>query len=68
MISSAVSLSTASAISLNLPDALAKTLTLPANPEEGVEPMTRRLVEIAKVKPTPPKYPRPSAKIAKQPL
>ena len=46
----------------------AKTLTLPANPEEGVEPMTRRLVEIAKVKPTPPKYPRPSAKIAKQPL
>ncbi len=46
----------------------AKTLTLPAAPEEGVEPMARRLVEIAKVAPTPPKYPRPSAKIAKQPL
>lgn len=46
----------------------AKTLTLPENPEEGIEPMTRRLVEIAKVKPTPPKYPRPSAKIAKQSL
>jgi 16S rRNA (guanine527-N7)-methyltransferase len=46
----------------------AKTLTLPATPEAGVEPMTRRLVEIAKVAPTPPKYPRPSAKIAKQPL
>ncbi len=46
----------------------AKTLTLPAQPEEGVEPMNRRLVEIAKVAPTPPKYPRPSAKIAKQSL
>ena len=46
----------------------AQTLTLSAQPEEGVEPMTRRLVEIAKVKPTPPKYPRQSAKIAKQPL
>ena len=46
----------------------AKTFTLPARPEEGVEPMTRRLVEIAKVAPTPPKYPRPSAKIAKNPL
>ena len=46
----------------------AKTLTLPESPEEGIEPMTRRLVEIAKVAPTPAKYPRPSAKIAKQPL
>jgi 16S rRNA (guanine527-N7)-methyltransferase len=46
----------------------AKTLTLPETPEEGVEPMTRRLVEIAKVKPTPKTYPRQSAKIAKQPL
>ncbi len=46
----------------------AKTLTLPANPEEGIEPMTRRLVEIAKVAPTPAKYPRLSAKIAKNPL
>lgn len=46
----------------------AKTLTLPESPEEGIEPMTRRLVEIAKVALTPAKYPRPSAKIAKQPL
>ena len=46
----------------------AKTLTLPETPEEGVEPMARRLVEIAKVKPTPKAYPRQSAKIAKQPL
>ncbi len=46
----------------------AKTLTLPQTPEEGIEPMTRRLVEIAKIAPTPPKYPRQSAKIAKQPL
>ena len=46
----------------------AKTLTLPAQPEDGVESMTRRLVEIAKVAPTPAKYPRSSAKIAKQPL
>ncbi len=46
----------------------ARTLTLPNTLEEGVEPMTRRLVEIAKIAQTPPKYPRPSAKIAKQPL
>ncbi len=47
---------------------VAQTLTLPQSPEEGVEPMTRRLVEIVKIAPTPPKYPRQSAKIAKQPL
>lgn len=46
----------------------ATTLMLPNAPEQGVEPMERRLVEIAKVAHTPPKYPRPSAKIAKQPL
>ncbi len=46
----------------------ARTLTLPAVPEEGIEPMTRRLVEIQKVSHTPQKYPRQSAKIAKQPL
>ncbi len=46
----------------------ARTLTLPAVPEPGVEPMMRRLVRIQKVSPTPSKYPRPSAKIAKQPL
>lgn len=46
----------------------AEALILPSTPENGVEPMERRLVEIAKVAHTPPKYPRPSAKIAKQPL
>lgn len=46
----------------------ASTLTLPATPQEGVEPMERRLVKVEKVSPTPPKYPRPPAKIAKQPL
>ena len=43
-------------------------LTLPAQPEEGVEPMERRLLHIDKVRHTPPAYPRPSAKIAKRPL
>ncbi len=46
----------------------ARTLTLPATPEPDVEPMTRRLVRIQKTSHTPPKYPRQSAKIAKQPL
>lgn len=48
--------------------ASAVTLTLPAQPEEGVEPMERRLLRIDKVRPTPPAYPRPSAKIVKAPL
>ena len=42
--------------------------TLPKEPLTGIEPMERRLVQIDKVRPTPPTYPRPSAKIAKQPL
>ena len=42
--------------------------TLPKEPLTGIEPMERRLVQIDKVRPTPPAYPRPSAKIAKQPL
>ena len=42
--------------------------TLPKEPVEGIEPMERRLVQIDKVRPTPPAYPRPSAKIAKRPL
>ncbi len=46
----------------------ARTLTLPATPEAGIEPMTRRLVQIRKITPTPSTYPRQSAKIAKQPL
>ena len=46
----------------------AATLILPANAEEGVEPMERRLLHIDKVRPTPSAYPRQSAKIAKKPL
>lgn len=41
------------------------TFTLEA---EGVEPMERQLIRIDKTRPTPPSYPRPSAKIAKRPL
>lgn len=43
-------------------------ITLPAEPEPGVEPMERRLLHIDKVRHTPASYPRPSAKIAKRPL
>ncbi len=46
----------------------ATSLTLPAQPVEGLEPMERLLLHIDKVRPTPPTYPRPSAKIAKRPL
>ena len=46
----------------------ADTLILPAQAEEGVEPMERLLLQVDKVRPTPPAYPRPSAKIAKKPL
>ncbi len=42
--------------------------TLPAHAEVGVEPMERRLLRVDKVRSTPPAYPRPSAKISKQPL
>lgn len=35
---------------------------------DGSEPAERRLLRIDKRRPTPAKYPRPSAKIAKQPL
>lgn len=43
-------------------------LTLPAQPKDGVEPLERRLFVIEKVRPTPPAYPRPTAKIKKAPL
>lgn len=43
-------------------------LTLPPQAEEGMEPMERLLLQVDKVRPTPPAYPRPSAKIAKKPL
>ena len=44
-----------------------KALTLPALPD-GEPGGERRILVIDKIAPTPPKYPRPSAKIAKQPL
>lgn len=39
----------------------------PVSAAEG-EPMQRCLLRIDKIRPTPPKYPRPAVKIAKQPL
>ncbi len=48
--------------------AAVQRLTLPAHPEAGVEPMERRLLQVDKVRSTPSAYPRPSAKISKQPL
>ena len=44
-----------------------KALALPALPD-GEPGGERRILVIDKIAPTPPKYPRPSAKIAKQPL
>lgn len=44
------------------------SLLLPAYPKEGVEQLERRLYVVEKSRPTPPAYPRPSAKIAKAPL
>lgn len=46
----------------------AETVTLPNDPAFTGERGQRRLVLIDKIAPTPQKYPRPSAKIAKQPL
>lgn len=43
-------------------------LTLPAQPEEGMEPMERRLVVVDKIKNTPAAYPRHGSKISKKPL
>jgi 16S rRNA (guanine527-N7)-methyltransferase len=43
-------------------------LTLPVHHEPDSEPMERRLLRIDKIRPTPAAYPRPSAKISKQPL
>lgn len=45
-----------------------KTLELPDDPNYTGERMQRRLILIDKMNATPQKYPRPSAKIAKQPL
>ena len=46
----------------------AKALTLPCQPHGGVEQQERRLFVVEKNKPTPPRFPRPSAKISKEPL
>lgn len=43
-------------------------LWLPKTPREGVEQQARRLFCIEKTKPTPPRFPRQSAKISKEPL
>lgn len=45
-----------------------KELALPHQPHDGVEQQERRLFIIDKIKPTPTRYPRQSAKIAKEPL
>lgn len=45
-----------------------KTVLLPAKPHDGVETQERRLFVIQKKKPTPPRFPRQSAKISKEPL
>ena len=45
-----------------------EALQLPPQPLPGQEAMERRLILIDKINPTPPLYPRPSAKIAKLPL
>lgn len=45
-----------------------KELMLPCQPHDGVEPQERRLFVIDKEKMTPPRFPRQSAKIAKEPL
>ena len=45
-----------------------RALQLPVTPKEGIEPLQRRLVVVEKTKPTPKTYPRPTAKIKKDPL
>ncbi len=45
-----------------------KEISLPCLPHDGVEQQERRLFVIDKEKPTPPRFPRQSAKIAKEPL
>ncbi len=41
---------------------------IPVNPKDGEEVFTRRLVVFDKLTPTPKRFPRPAAKIAKAPL
>lgn len=45
-----------------------REMTLPHLPHDGVEQQERRLFIIDKIKPTPPRFPRQSAKISKEPL
>ncbi len=46
----------------------AETLFLPAVAHGNEEVLERRLITVEKIKPTPPRFPRQSAKIAKEPL
>lgn len=43
-------------------------LTVPARPKDGEETLERRLIVFEKTAATPKRYPRPAAKIAKNPL
>lgn len=43
-------------------------LTLPKTPHSGLEPQERRIMVIDKIKQTPPRFPRQSVKISKEPL
>ena len=45
-----------------------RQLSLPCCSRDDVEQQERRLFVIAKIKPTPPRFPRQSAKISKEPL
>ncbi len=45
-----------------------ETLTVPITPLDGVETLDRRIIVFDKTAPTPKTYPRPAAKIAKNPL
>ena len=45
-----------------------RLLTLPVEADYTGEKAERRLILVDKIAPTPQKYPRPSAKMAKQPL
>lgn len=45
-----------------------RNLSLPYRPHDDVEQQERRLFLIDKIKPTPPRFPRQSAKISKEPL
>jgi 16S rRNA (guanine527-N7)-methyltransferase len=47
---------------------MAHSFLLPATAEANIEQQERRIFVFEKIKPTPVKYPRPTAKIKKEPL